>query len=169
MPDFKPAKLQIILQAVASQFPPAASSTTTRTADTRSGKWRRWGGGESGQRSLLRSGQPPSSPQTPPSSGKLGLRPSPPRTVRPAPFLTARGRRPCAAAPPQPVTARQRTSAGPRRLPPPPRALLPRRRAQLVARASAVARGQSDWLKAASIKAPKEATPRLAPAPPFRL
>lgn len=59
-------------------------------------------------------------PQTPPSSGEIGLRLSPSRAVRLAPLLTARGRRPCAAAPPQPVTARQKTSAGPRRSPPPP-------------------------------------------------
>lgn len=78
------------------------------------------GGGEPGNVSSLRFGQPPSSPQTPPSSGKIGLQLSPSRAVRPAPLLTARGRRPYAAAPPQPVTARQKTSAGPLRSPPPP-------------------------------------------------
>ncbi|XP_023988638.1 proline-rich protein 2-like [Physeter macrocephalus] len=105
-------------------------------------------------------------PQPPPSSGETGLRPSPPRAVRPAPFLTGQGYRPYAAAPPQPLTARQRTSVGPHR---PPRALLPRRRARLAAPATAVARGRSDWPKAASIKALEEATAPPPPAPPFRL
>lgn len=87
------------------------------------------GEGKPGNVPSRSTGQPPSSPQTPPSSGKIGLQPSTPRAASPAPLLTARGRRPQAAAPPQPVTARQRTSAGPRRPPPPPRTLLPRRRA----------------------------------------
>nr|XP_015099048.1 proline-rich receptor-like protein kinase PERK9 [Vicugna pacos] len=140
---------------------PEASSTTRRTADLRSGKWRRWGRGTSAT-FPPRIGQPPSSPQTPPSGGETGLEPSPPRAVRPAPLLTGRSYSPYADAPPQPVTARQRTSAGPRHRPPPPRARLPRRRARLAAPALAVARGRSDWPKAASIKAPEEGT---APPP----
>ena len=116
------------------------------------------GGGETRQRSLPEPANHHQAPKRLPSNGESTLLPSPPRAVRPAPFLTRQGYRPYAAAPPQPVTARQRTSVGPHCPPPPPRTLLPRRRARLAAPATAVARERSDWPKAASIKAPEEAT-----------
>ena len=150
-------KLQLIPPSQASRLP-EASSTAAQTADIRSGKWRRWGEGKPGN--VPSQNRPTTKPpQPPPSSGETGLRPSPPRAVRPAPFLTGQGYRPYAAEPPHPLTARQRTSVGPHH---PPRALLPRRRARLAALATAVARGRSDWPKAASIKALEEAT---APPP----
>lgn len=68
------------------------------------------GGGETRQRSLPEPANHHQARKRLPSSGESTLRPSPPRAVCPAPFLTRQGYRPYAAAPPQPVTARQRTS-----------------------------------------------------------
>lgn len=125
------------------------------------------GGGDAGQRSHSeKRPNTKAAPRMPPSSGKTGLRPSPPRAAPPTRLLTARGRRLSAAAPPQPVGARQKTSAG---SPPPPSRVLP-------AVAPYWLPGLRRWCEGEAIgPRPRQSRrrgrrqPRLPPAPPFGL
>ena len=148
-----------------------AANTTTRTADIRS----QGNGGGGGGRGSPATFPPPQNPPTtkqppkPPSSGDIGLRRSPPRAARPARLLTRQNYRPCAAAPPQPVTARQRTSAGPAALPRLPALPYPAAVPDWLPRLQRWREGEMIGRRPRQSRRRRRRQPRPPPAPPFRL
>ncbi|KAK2119605.1 hypothetical protein P7K49_000991 [Saguinus oedipus] len=124
------------------------------------------GGGDTGQRS--QSEKRPTTtpaPRTPPSKRKTGLRPSPPQVVPLTWLLSTRGRR-HSAAPPQPVGARQKTSAG---SPPPPSRVLPAVAPDWLLELQRWREGQAIGPRPRQSRQRRRRQPRPPPAPPFGL